>query len=96
MPLIFILPGIMCYVLFKDTAQADNAYITMIKELMPHGLLGLSIAALIASLIDTVSSSLNSFCTVFTLDVVSQIKVLNQKQQIKMGHGFFLFREKFF
>ncbi|ATP55738.1 Na+/glucose cotransporter [Pedobacter ginsengisoli] len=85
MPLIFILPGIMCYVLFRDVAQPDNAYITMIKELMPHGLLGLSIAALIASLIDTVSSSLNSFCTVFTLDVVSQVKVLNKKQQVKMG-----------
>lgn len=85
MPMIFILPGIMCYVLFKNTAQADNAYVTMIRELMPHGLLGLSIAALIASLIDTVSSSLNSFCTVFTLDVVAQFKTLNQKQQVKMG-----------
>ncbi|WP_158622641.1 SLC5 family protein [Pedobacter sp. KBW06] len=85
MPLIFILPGIMCYVLFKDTAQPDSAYITMVKNLMPHGLLGLSIAALIASLIDTVSSSLNAFCTVFTLDVVTQFRVLNQEQQVKMG-----------
>ena len=85
MPIIFILPGVMCYVLFKDTAQPDTAYITMIKRLMPHGLLGLSIAALIAALIDTVSSSLNAFCTVFTLDVVPQFKPLNQKQQIKMG-----------
>jgi SSS family solute:Na+ symporter len=85
MPLIFILPGIMCYVLFKDTAQPDNAYITMVRRLMPHGLLGLSIAALIAALIDTVSSSLNAFCTVFTLDVVSQFKVLDTKQQLKMG-----------
>lgn len=84
MPIIFILPGIMCYVLFKDTAP-DNAYITMIKELMPHGLLGLSIAALIASLVDTVSSSLNSFCTVFTLDVVQQFRVLNRDQQVRMG-----------
>lgn len=85
MPLIFILPGIMCFILFKDSANPDNAYITMIKRLMPHGFLGLSIAALIAALIDTVSSSLNAFCTVFTLDVVTQIKVLNQKQQIKTG-----------
>lgn len=85
MPLIFILPGIMCYVLFKETTQADHAYVTMIRVLMPHGLLGLSIAALIASLIDTVSSSLNSFCTVFTLDVVGQFKTLNRKQQLKMG-----------
>ncbi|MNE07529.1 Sodium/glucose cotransporter [compost metagenome] len=84
MPIIFILPGIMCFVLFKDTAP-DNAYITMIKQLMPHGLLGLSIAALIASLVDTVSSSLNSFCTVFTLDVVPQFKVLDNNQQRRMG-----------
>lgn len=84
MPIIFILPGIMCFVLFRDTA-ADNAYITMIKQLMPHGLLGLSIAALIASLVDTVSSSLNSFCTVFTLDVVQQFKMLNTGQQRRMG-----------
>ncbi|MGE8291576.1 MAG: sodium:solute symporter family transporter [Sphingobacterium sp.] len=84
MPIIFILPGIMCFVLFRDTAP-DNAYITMIKQLMPHGLLGLSIAALIASLVDTVSSSLNSFCTVFTLDVVQQFKVLNSNQQRRMG-----------
>lgn len=85
MPIIFILPGIMCYVLFKDTTKPDNAYITMVTELMPHGLLGLSMAALIASLIDTVSSSLNSFTTVFTLDVVPQFKVLTHKQQIRMG-----------
>lgn len=84
MPIIFILPGIMCYVLFRNTAP-DNAYITMIKALMPHGLLGLSIAALIASLVDTVSSSLNSFCTVFTLDVVQQFKVLHREQQVRMG-----------
>lgn len=85
MPIIFILPGVMCYVLFKNTAKADTAYVTMIKELMPHGLLGLSIAALIAALIDTVSSSLNAFCTIFTLDVVPQFKVLDQPQQIRMG-----------
>ncbi|MGF7232777.1 sodium:solute symporter family transporter [Arachidicoccus sp.] len=85
MPLIFIFPGIMCYVLFKDTAQPDNAYITLIKHLMPHGLLGLCIAALIAALIDTVSSGLNSFSTVFTLDVVAQFKKMDDVQQRKMG-----------
>lgn len=84
MPVIFILPGVMCYVLFRETSP-DDAYLTMIKELMPHGLLGLSIAALIAALVDTVSSSLNSFCTVFTLDVVQQFKVLDRRQQVRTG-----------
>lgn len=84
MPLIFILPGIMCYVLFRNT-NPDHAYITMVSRLMPHGLLGLSIAALIASLIDTVSSSLNSFSTVFTLDVVPKFRKLGEKEQVSIG-----------
>ena len=80
MPFIFIFPGIMCFVLFKDTAKPDDAYITLVKQLMPHGLLGLCIAALIAALIDTVASALNSFSTVFTLDVVSRVRKLNARQ----------------
>lgn len=80
MPFIFIFPGIMCFVLFKDIAQPDNAYMTLVGHLMPHGLLGLSISAIIAALVDTVSSGLNSFSTVFTLDVVHQVKKLNEKQ----------------
>lgn len=85
MPLIFIFPGIMCFVLFKDVAQPDNAYVTMIKQLMPHGLLGLCVAALIAALIDTVSSALNSFSTVFTLDVVSRYKKMDDAALRRFG-----------
>ncbi|SMC87323.1 sodium:solute symporter family transporter [Pedobacter nyackensis] len=85
MPVIFIIPGIMCYVLFRESARADNAYIVMVTKLMPHGLLGLAVAALIAALIDTVSSSLNSFCTVFTLDLVPLFKEQDKAQQIRMG-----------
>lgn len=85
MPLIFIFPGIMCFVLFKETAQPDNAYITLVTQLMPHGLLGLCIAALIAALIDTVSSGLNSFSTVFTLDVVAQFKDMTEDRKRQMG-----------
>ncbi|MCF3108212.1 sodium/solute symporter [Niabella sp. CC-SYL272] len=85
MPLIFIFPGMMCYVLFKDTAQADNAYITLVTELMPHGLLGLCLAALIAALIDTVSSGLNSFSTVFTLDVAGRFREMDDAAKRRMG-----------
>ncbi|GAB3346973.1 sodium:solute symporter [Arachidicoccus ginsenosidivorans] len=85
MPLIFIFPGIMCYVLYKDTAQSDNAYMTLVENLMPHGLMGLCLAAIIAALIDTVSSALNSFSTVFTLDVVGRIKPMTVLANRKMG-----------
>jgi len=85
MPLIFVFPGIMCFALYRDVAQPDNAYITLIKELMPHGLLGLCVAALIAALIDTVSAGLNSFSTVFTLDVVAQMKPMDEPAKRKIG-----------
>ncbi|MNX11220.1 sodium:solute symporter family transporter [Pedobacter ghigonis] len=85
MPFIFIFPGIMCFVLYKDIAKPDNAYITLVKQLMPPGLMGLCIAALIAALIDTISSGLNSFSTVFTLDVVNQYKKLSEKQNRLVG-----------
>lgn len=84
-PFIFILPGIICYALFRDSTLPDNAYLTMVRQLMPDGLRGLCIAALIAALIDTVSSGLNSFTTVFTLDIIGQFKPLNDLQKRKMG-----------
>jgi len=85
MPFIFIFPGIMCYVLFKDIAQPDNSYITFVKQLMPSGLLGLCVAAIVAALIDTICSGLNAFSTIFTLDVASQFKVLDDRQKRATG-----------
>ncbi len=85
MPLIFIFPGIMCYVLFRDVAKPDNAYITLVSQIMPHGLLGLCVAALIAALIDTVSSGLNSFSTVFTLDVLARMKQMDEPAKRRAG-----------
>lgn len=85
MPFIFIFPGIMCFVLYRDIAQPDNAYITLIKQLIPHGILGLCVAALIAALIDTVSSGLNSFSTVFTLDIIGRVTDLDENRKRNIG-----------
>ncbi len=85
MPFIFIFPGIFCYVLFKDIAKPDNAYITLVQQLMPGGLQGLCIAALVAALIDTVSSGLNSFSTILTLDVVAKIRPMDAASSRNMG-----------
>ena len=52
---------------------------------MPHGLLGLCIAALIAALIDTVSSGLNSFSTVFTLDLAGRWIEMDDTARRRMG-----------
>jgi SSS family solute:Na+ symporter len=85
MPFIFIFPGMLCYLLYRDQTNADNAYITLASNVMPHGLMGLCVAALIAALIDTVSSGLNSFSTVLTLDVVSRLRPLNDRGRRNTG-----------
>jgi SSS family solute:Na+ symporter len=68
MPL-FFLPGIICLILFPTLANPDEAYMTMVKELLPHGLIGLIMTVLMAALISTIASALNALSTVFTLDV---------------------------
>jgi SSS family solute:Na+ symporter len=66
---LFILPGIVCYVLFPQLKNPDEAYLTMVTQLFPAGLRGLIIVVLIAALISTIGSALNSLSTVFTMDI---------------------------
>ncbi|QDT00376.1 sodium:solute symporter family transporter [Adhaeretor mobilis] len=67
-PFIFTLPGIMCAVLHPKLEDSDQAFLTMVNYL-PVGMVGLIVAVLIAALISTIDSGLNSFSTIFTLDI---------------------------
>ncbi|MGN6179661.1 MAG: sodium:solute symporter family transporter [Mucilaginibacter sp.] len=84
---LFILTGILCYVLFPGLKDPNEAYMVMVTHLFPPGLNGLVIVVLIAVLVGTIGSSLNSLSTVFTMDVY--VKKINpqatNKQIIKMG-----------
>jgi SSS family solute:Na+ symporter len=73
MPFIFLFPGVMCFVLYPNLKDPDEAYVTLITQLMPTGIVGLVVAALIAALMNTVASALNSFSTLFSLDVYKKI-----------------------
>lgn len=84
---LFILTGVLCFILFPDLKDPNEAYMTMVTHLFPAGLNGLVIVVLIAVLVGTIGSSLNSLSTVFTMDVY--VKKINPnasvKQIIKMG-----------
>jgi len=54
-------------------AKPDEAYPTMMR-LLPTGLLGLVFAALIAAIIASTASKINSIATIFTLDVYAKMK----------------------
>ena len=79
-----MLPGIICYVLYPNLSNPDEAFVTMVTNCLPVGMVGLIVAVLIAALISTVDSALNSFSTVFTLDIfVKYICPSASQRQIK-------------
>lgn len=66
---LFVLPGIICFLLFPTLNNPDEAFLTLSLELLPPGLFGLTIVVILASLVSTIDSGLNSLSTVFILDV---------------------------
>ncbi len=71
MPVIIVLPGIAAVILAPDLAKPDEAYPTMMR-LLPTGLLGLVFSALIAAIIASTASKINSIATIFTLDLYAK------------------------
>src|SRR4051812_19454441 len=73
MPLIIVLPGIAAVMLAPGLPKPDEAYPTMMR-LLPTGLLGLVFAALIAAIIASTASKINSIATIFTLDLYAKFR----------------------
>ena len=73
MPLIIVLPGIAAVVLAPGLPKPDEAYPTMMR-LLPPGLLGLVFAALIAAIVASTASKINSIATIFTLDLYAKVR----------------------
>jgi len=73
MPLIIVLPGIAAVMLAPDLSKPDEAYPTMMR-LLPTGLRGLVFAALIAAIIASTASKINSIATIFTLDLYAKMR----------------------
>src|SRR2546430_4698385 len=73
MPVIIVLPGIAAVVLAPTLLKPDQAYPTMMR-LLPPGLLGLVFAALVAAIIASTASKINSISTIFTLDLYAKFR----------------------
>ena len=76
-PLFFVIPGIAALQMFpelKETRQQDQAYLLMVKALIPTGLKGLVLAGMAAALMSTVSTVLNSTSTLLTIDLYKKLR----------------------
>lgn len=71
---LFILPGVMALSLYPELDNPDTVFPTLVFDLMPVGLRGLILAAVIAAITSTVDSILNSASTIVTMDFVKTMR----------------------
>ncbi|MEL6986427.1 MAG: sodium/solute symporter, partial [Bacteroidota bacterium] len=69
---IMIFPGAFARVLYPDMTEMDMIYPTMLFDLLPKGLLGIVLAGLIAAMMSSLDSGLNSVSTLFTMDFIKK------------------------
>ncbi len=69
MPLLIVIPGIVAFRLYPGLKDADLAFPTLVRQLLPAGLSGIVMAALASGMLSHISSVLNSCTTVFTMDL---------------------------
>ena len=85
MPLVVVVPGIAAVVLAPDLAKPDQAYPTMMG-LLPSGILGLVFAALVAAIVASLASKINSVATIFTLDFYAKSRPqADQARLVRVG-----------
>src|SRR5690242_7423851 len=84
---ILVLPGIIAFALFPEQVKKpDYAYPTLILNLLPTGLVGLVMAALLAAVMGAMSSVFNSASTLVTLDFYKKIRPqASEKQLVNFG-----------
>jgi solute:Na+ symporter, SSS family len=69
LPFIIVFPGMVAFAKFGPGLAEDAVYVKMINEFLPPVGQGLLLAALVAAIMSTVSSVLNSSATIWSVDV---------------------------
>jgi SSS family solute:Na+ symporter len=81
MPVIIVLPGIAAAALAPNLERPDEAYPHLLA-MLPPGLLGLVFAALIAAIVASMGSKINSIATIFTMDVYRPLRPQASQQHL--------------
>ncbi|HEY1181556.1 MAG TPA: hypothetical protein VGE56_04575, partial [Rhodocyclaceae bacterium] len=67
---LMVLPGVMAGALLTDLARPDEVFPRMVAQYAPAGVAGLILAGLLAAIMSSVDSALNSSSTLLTLDFI--------------------------
>ncbi|MEM9323222.1 MAG: sodium/sugar symporter [Pseudomonadota bacterium] len=84
MPIIIVLPGVAAAILAPDLEAPDRAYPT-VMNLLPTGILGLVFAALIAAIVSSLASMMNSIATIFTMDLYRHFTAVEGPALVRTG-----------
>jgi len=82
---VLVLPGLIARALYP-TINGDDAYPTMVVKLLPSGLVGFMVAALMAALMSSLAATFNSASTLVTFDVYKALRPsAGEKQLVRVG-----------
>jgi len=83
---LMVLPGAMATVLLPDLDRADTVFPRLIIEYAPAGLAGLMLAGLLAAIMSSVDSTLNSASTLLMVDFVKpRMPDIDTRRLARMG-----------
>ncbi|MEA3277850.1 MAG: sodium/solute symporter [Pseudomonadota bacterium] len=85
---IMVLPGVMATSILPPLENGDQVFPALIGELLPVGLRGLVLAALVAALMSSIDSTLNAAAALLTLDFIKPFRPgLTPRQVAWVGRG---------
>ncbi|GAB5520860.1 MAG: sodium/sugar symporter [Rhodothermales bacterium] len=86
LPLIVVIPGIVAYGMDAPITRGDEAYPWLLGEFVGPGFKGLAFAALIAAIVSSLASMMNSTATIFTMDLYRNfVKDADPKNFVNIG-----------
>ena len=88
LPVLFIMviPGVLAFSIFPGLPDSDMVFPTMVAEILPVGITGLVLAGLIAAIMSSIDSTLNSASTLITMDFIKpKNPSLTPKETAKIG-----------
>ena len=81
LPLLVVIPGIVAFKLYPNLQDKDQAFPTLVRELVPIGLSGIVMAGLASGMLSHISSVLNSCSTIFTMDLYRPVLGRDKSEQ---------------
>lgn len=84
LPLIVVIPGIVAFALDAPIEKPDQAYPWLMHSFIPSGVKGIAFAALVAAVVSSLASMVNSISTIFTMDIYKEYIAKNNASEKKL------------